>query len=133
MGRRRKKQERGLIIGSITLLCKFYYYIAVFSIQSIFFLLNYCAKQCKQLAASQRSMTQQRRAQASRYIKTSVKAYVIQRDGERCVACGSCESLEFDHAVPFSRGGSNGKDNIQLLCKACNLAKFTEVWRGPTL
>lgn len=28
-----------------------------------------------------------------------------------------------DHIKPISKGGTNGKDNIQLLCRTCNLTK----------
>jgi 5-methylcytosine-specific restriction endonuclease McrA len=48
------------------------------------------------------------------------------RYGHRCLACGqSCVPLQADHVVPVSRGGSDGIDNIQPLCKPCNLRKAT--------
>jgi 5-methylcytosine-specific restriction endonuclease McrA len=28
-----------------------------------------------------------------------------------------------DHVLPLSRGGSNGPENLQLLCPKCNLVK----------
>ena len=44
--------------------------------------------------------------------------------GAYCVACGSNEPLEVDHIVPVSRGGHPSRlDNLQLLCKLCNLGK----------
>lgn len=52
-----------------------------------------------------------------------VQREVWQRDGGRCVECGTRAKLCFDHIVPFSLGGSNTVRNIQLLCEGCNLSK----------
>jgi hypothetical protein len=52
---------------------------------------------------------------------------VWQRDGGRCVDCGSKEKLCFDHIVPFSKGGSNAVRNLQLLCEKCNLSKGNRI------
>lgn len=43
----------------------------------------------------------------SRSIPEDVKTYVWRRDQGRCVRCGSQVNIEFDHIIPFSRGGSN--------------------------
>ncbi|HFL2038796.1 TPA: HNH endonuclease [Stenotrophomonas maltophilia] len=56
-------------------------------------------------------------------IPRAVQREVWQRDGGRCVECGTKEKLCFDHIVPFSRGGSNTVRNLQLLCEPCNLSK----------
>jgi hypothetical protein len=56
-------------------------------------------------------------------IPRAVQREVWQRDGGRCVDCGTKEKLCFDHIVPFSRGGSNTVRNLQLLCEPCNLSK----------
>jgi HNH endonuclease len=52
---------------------------------------------------------------------------VWQRDGGRCVECGTKEKLCFDHIVPFSRGGSNTIRNLQLLCERCNCSKGNRI------
>ena len=56
-----------------------------------------------------------------------VQREVWQRDGGRCVECGTKEKLCFDHIVPFSRGGSNTVRNLQLLCERCNLSKGNRI------
>ncbi len=52
---------------------------------------------------------------------------VWNRDGGKCVKCGSKENLEFDHIIPFSKGGATTYRNLQLLCKKCNLKKLDNI------
>ncbi len=59
----------------------------------------------------------------SRYISDPVKEEVFERDGGQCAKCGSTRDLQFDHVIPYSRGGSSNAANIQLLCGDCNRAK----------
>jgi hypothetical protein len=60
---------------------------------------------------------------SSRYISDPVKEEVFERDGGQCGKCGSTRDLQFDHVIPYSRGGSSTAANIQLLCGDCNRAK----------
>jgi 5-methylcytosine-specific restriction endonuclease McrA len=48
---------------------------------------------------------------------------IYERDGYRCVECGTQEDLTLDHRIPKSRGGSNADDNLQTMCALCNQAK----------
>ncbi len=60
----------------------------------------------------------------TRHIPQWVKVQVAARDGARCVRCASTENIQFDHLIPFSRGGSStDPNNIQLLCGRCNRLK----------
>ncbi len=57
-------------------------------------------------------------------IPEHVKTTVFQRDGGKCVQCGYQGSyIEYDHRIPRSKGGQNTIENIQLLCRMCNLKK----------
>jgi RHS repeat-associated protein len=62
----------------------------------------------------------------------------------RCQYCGnevkegvgSPQSKEYDHVLPYSRGGGSDLDNINVSCRSCNRskgAKTPEEWDGPTL
>jgi hypothetical protein len=59
----------------------------------------------------------------SRYIPVGTKQIVYTRDGGICQCCGSSQSLEYDHIMPFSCGGTSSVSNIQLLCLQCNRSK----------
>ena len=60
----------------------------------------------------------------SRTIPQWVKIAVAHRDGGTCRQCGGDYELQYDHIIPFSRGGSSTDiNNIQLLCGRCNRRK----------
>jgi 5-methylcytosine-specific restriction endonuclease McrA len=60
-------------------------------------------------------------------IPESVRLFVWQRDGGKCVKCRSRARLEFDHIIPLAAGGSSTERNIQLLCEACNRSKGSSI------
>lgn len=60
-------------------------------------------------------------------IPQEIQNVVWNRDGGRCVKCGSQENIEFDHIIPFSKGGSNSARNLQLLCQKCNRSKSNKI------
>jgi hypothetical protein len=75
------------------------------------------------------------REAGTRYIPQSVREEVKRRDGGRCVTCKRQPpevDLHFDHKWPFSRGGTNTADNLQLLCAEHNLRKASSVLDGAT-
>lgn len=55
---------------------------------------------------------------------------VFLRDGHACLNCGATEELTLDHICPLARGGTNGIDNLQTLCKTCNGIKANQ-WPCP--
>ena len=63
-------------------------------------------------------------------IPLDVRRRVYERDKGRCQECGNSGpgiELHIDHIYPWSRGGPNTEDNLQLLCRTCNLAKGSKV------
>ena len=60
-------------------------------------------------------------------IPKDVADAVWNRDKGRCVYCGSTENLHFDHIIPFSKGGDTSIENLQLLCRKCNLEKSNKI------
>lgn len=63
----------------------------------------------------------------SRRIPIAVQREVWRRDKGKCSNCGSREKLEYDHIIPFSKGGSNTVRNIELLCEKCNRKKSNKI------
>ena len=53
---------------------------------------------------------------------------VLARDKWKCLSCGRSAredgvSLEVDHIIPRSKGGSDEMTNLQTLCRKCNIGK----------
>ena len=56
----------------------------------------------------------------------AIRRVVFERDGYRCVMCGSAGRLECDHIAPLQR--EPGQDpfdpnGLQTLCRACHIEK----------
>lgn len=62
------------------------------------------------------------RVASSRNIGTRTRAAILHSSA-KCAACGSRDSLQIDHIVPFSRGGLSVESNLQALCSKCNNSK----------
>ena len=63
-----------------------------------------------------------------------LRRVVIERDGFRCVYCGSeTGPFEADHVMPKSRGGLDVLENLVCACRTCNRSKKDKTpaeWRG---
>ncbi|KKN46468.1 hypothetical protein LCGC14_0672720 [marine sediment metagenome] len=84
-------------------------------------------KDCREYRTIEVEQEYQPKTKRSRNIPKTVQREVWRRDMGRCVDCGSNERLEYDHIIPFSKGGSNTARNIQLLCEACNRSKYNYI------
>lgn len=70
-----------------------------------------------------------------RHVPRSVVREVSERDGFQCTfrgpdgqRCTERMGLEFDHVVPFARGGKTTADNLRLLCRAHNQHEAERVY-----
>ena len=49
---------------------------------------------------------------------------ILERDGGKCVVCGSSDWVQVDHKIPVSLGGAEFEnENLEVLCRACHIAK----------
>jgi hypothetical protein len=61
-----------------------------------------------------------------RHIPRNVMLKVVRRDNHVCQLCYTYvqdEQVEFDHIIPYSKGGPTTVENLRLLCRACNRKK----------
>lgn len=56
-------------------------------------------------------------------VKNELRFKIYKRDGNRCLKCGRSDNLEIDHIIPIAKGGKSTPNNLQTLCKECNLKK----------
>lgn len=58
----------------------------------------------------------------------NIRQNVLMRDNYTCQICGATvkdgAKLEIDHVIPFSKGGTNDENNLQVLCQQCNREKY---------
>lgn len=65
----------------------------------------------------------------NRQISYRLRHKILERDGYKCVKCGNSPAygggvhLQIDHIRPYSKGGETILENLQTLCKECNLGK----------
>lgn len=66
----------------------------------------------------------------SRSIPRDVMLKVVRRDGQICQRCYQPvpdDQVEFDHIIPFSKGGSSTTENLRLCCRSCNRQKTNSI------
>lgn len=62
----------------------------------------------------------------TRSISRDVMLKVVRRDSQTCQKCFEIvkdNEVEFDHVIPFSRGGTSTVDNLRLVHRTCNRKK----------
>jgi hypothetical protein len=66
-----------------------------------------------------------------RSISSRTRHLVFERDKFRCRDCGASATtgatLELDHTIPISKGGSNEISNLRTLCSDCNRGKSDRI------
>jgi HNH endonuclease len=62
-------------------------------------------------------------AQIRERVPLEMRRHVFERDGGKCLECGSGFDLQYDHVLPVARGGATSAENLQLLCGDCNRRK----------
>ena len=66
---------------------------------------------------------------SNRNINLRLRFLVMKRDDFKCCMCGRSPAttqgieLQVDHIIPWSKGGETTMDNLQTLCRDCNLGK----------
>lgn len=61
-----------------------------------------------------------------RDISREIMLKVVRRDAQHCQICHQWipdSLIEFDHVIPYSKGGPTTVENIRLLCRPCNRRK----------
>ena len=84
-------------------------------------------KEVKEEMINERLISNSTDNQKRESIPQEIQDRIWRRDGGMCVKCGSQEKLEFDHIIPFSKGGANTYRNLQLLCENCNRQKSNKI------
>lgn len=66
-------------------------------------------------------------------IPPSLRHRVLVRDRSTCQRCGKKApnvELEVDHILPWDCGGPTVVDNLQTLCRECNIGKSNKCFEG---
>ena len=54
------------------------------------------------------------------------KKWAYEQQGHKCAICGEefdYKDMQGDHKIPWSKGGHSTEENLQMLCRDCNLKK----------
>lgn len=79
-------------------------------------------------ATKRRNQMKRKGCEASKDTLTQVLNENFLQFGLTC--CENCHTsiwdrYEFDHIIPIALGGDGNYDNLQILCKSCNIEKMT--------
>ena len=95
-----------------------------------YYLSIYCKLKCRKVGSSPKSELKDwqqieiKEPVQLRYpIPKKVRVAVMERDGYKCVYCGSTKNLQIDHVIPVASGGTNDVENLRVLCKKHNIRR----------
>ena len=86
---------------------------------------EYTARNPERVAASNRNLRSARKRATGSHTAADVKNLFAVQHG-KCATCRSSlkeSGYHVDHVMPIALGGSNGPENLQLLCPPCNQKK----------
>lgn len=63
------------------------------------------------------------RDEGPRKVGKNLREEVFERDGHKCVRCGSTDRIQVDHILPQSCGGPHILENLRTLCRSCNAGR----------
>lgn len=89
---------------------------------------NHSRKWAKEHPEKAREISRNRRARVKAATGTHTAEDVARLMAEQCGLCVACArsiltKYHVDHIVALVNGGSNGPENLQLLCPSCNMKK----------
>ncbi len=88
--------------------------------------------------AQGRSTRSERGSKQQRYISRKVREFVFKRANYQCEGitrqkrCSAKTFLEIDHIRPIAWGGMSSRDNLRVLCRACNQRAWMRL-KGPII
>ncbi|UWD49207.1 HNH endonuclease [Clostridioides difficile] len=103
--------------------CPYGYLVEAFSIEDDEYSCRIFGHQCPAFYLAEPFTETKELRNISRNIPQVVKLKVFKRDGQVCQLCRKniCEEeINFDHVIPWSKGGSSDESNIRVLCEECN-------------
>jgi endogenous inhibitor of DNA gyrase (YacG/DUF329 family) len=82
---------------------------------------NFCSKACQ----SEFQKVEQPDHDWRSHVKwRKLREHIYNRDGRKCVECGTQSELHAHHIIPVSEGGEKYKmENIKTLCESCHMDK----------
>lgn len=100
-----------------------------------------CSKHCRnQLARIERNRRYKHLKAIGAFDKSVTLGNVFDKFNGVCVCCGKklsfdCDCTDntypsIDHITPISKGGTHTWNNVQLMCRKCNILKSNEVNEG---
>lgn len=91
--------------------------------------MHVCRQQLKRYQnwKEKNSTKYRKRVAANKFIADEdIRSQLFEMYGEKCLCCGSTDNLQIDHIQAVYNGGENDIDNLQPLCKSCNVSKGTK-------
>lgn len=88
--------------------------------------MNWRAANPEKACAANHNRRARKRAAGSHTAQDIIEIFAMQKG--KCAYCRTKLGKKYhvDHIQALSRGGSNTRDNLQVLCQPCNQSKFTK-------